>query len=141
MFIPNRESSAKPFIVFISSVMDDLKVLRHTVYRGLKQYGYAPFVFEINGVASSNSPLSACLEEVEEADFFVAIFTERLGDITKEEYPDATEPLGFHLNETTYKEMAKVMREIGFNKFRIFYPLRIRNNRIKHRKKFKKFNM
>lgn len=40
-------------------------------------------------------------------------------DITKTEFPDAKEALGFHLNESTYKEIISLMKAIGFVKFRI----------------------
>lgn len=40
-------------------------------------------------------------------------------DITKSEFPDAKEALGFHLNESTYREVVGLMRDIGFEKFRI----------------------
>jgi len=43
-------------------------------------------------------------------------------DITKDEYPEAKEALGFHLNESTYREMTNIMRTIGFNKFQVFHP-------------------
>ncbi|MBI2524432.1 MAG: methyltransferase domain-containing protein [Candidatus Rokubacteria bacterium] len=39
-------------------------------------------------------------------------------DITRVLYPEATEPLGFHLNETTYRELLAAMREVGFGRFR-----------------------
>lgn len=40
-------------------------------------------------------------------------------DITKTEFPGAKKALGFHLNESTYKEVVGLMKTIGFNKFRI----------------------
>ena len=40
-------------------------------------------------------------------------------DITKTEFPEAKEALGFHLNESTYKEVVRTMKAIGFEKFRI----------------------
>jgi len=40
-------------------------------------------------------------------------------DITKTEFPDAKEALGFHLNESTYKDVVHLMKAIGFTKFRI----------------------
>jgi 2-polyprenyl-3-methyl-5-hydroxy-6-metoxy-1,4-benzoquinol methylase len=45
-------------------------------------------------------------------------------DITKEEFPDEKKALGFHLNESTYKEMINIMRSIGFNRFKVFYPIK-----------------
>ena len=39
-------------------------------------------------------------------------------DITAQEYPDAKRALGFHLNESTYREMARVMRQVGYEKLR-----------------------
>jgi ubiquinone/menaquinone biosynthesis C-methylase UbiE len=55
---------------------------------------------------------------------YIVIMPNRLSgphDITKEEYPEAREALGFHLNETTYREMINVMREIGYSNFRALY--------------------
>jgi SAM-dependent methyltransferase len=46
-------------------------------------------------------------------------------DITRTEFPDAKEALGFHLNESTYKEVIELSRTIGFDKFLIFCSLRI----------------
>jgi len=43
------------------------------------------------------------------------------GDITAEEFPNAKEALGFHLNELTYKETINIMKGIGFNKFQSLY--------------------
>lgn len=40
-------------------------------------------------------------------------------DITKTEFPNAKVALGFHLNESTYKEVVCLMKAIGFEKFRI----------------------
>jgi len=44
-------------------------------------------------------------------------------DVTKEIYPDAKYPLGFHLNETTCKELIGNLKEVGFNKFYSVFPL------------------
>jgi SAM-dependent methyltransferase len=44
-------------------------------------------------------------------------------DITREEFPVATEASGFHLNETTYEDMVATMRRVGFHRFRSFVPL------------------
>ena len=46
-------------------------------------------------------------------------------DITKEEFPDEKEALGFHLNESTYEEMINIMKSIGFYRFKAFYPLKL----------------
>ena len=59
---------------------------------------------------------------------YIIVMPNRLNgphDITKEEFPEAREALGFHLNESTYREMTGIMRAIGFNKFQAFYPLKI----------------
>lgn len=40
-------------------------------------------------------------------------------DITKTELPDAKAALGFHLNESTYREVIGLMKTIGFEKIRI----------------------
>jgi 2-polyprenyl-3-methyl-5-hydroxy-6-metoxy-1,4-benzoquinol methylase len=39
-------------------------------------------------------------------------------DITRRVFPEATEPLGFHLNETTNTALIKTLRSIGFRRFR-----------------------
>ncbi len=41
-------------------------------------------------------------------------------DITKEEFPEAKKPLGFHLHESTYREMVKLMKEIGYKSLKSF---------------------
>lgn len=46
-------------------------------------------------------------------------------DITREEFPDAKEALGFHLNESTNRKMAETMRKIGYDKIQSFLPLGI----------------
>jgi 2-polyprenyl-3-methyl-5-hydroxy-6-metoxy-1,4-benzoquinol methylase len=44
-------------------------------------------------------------------------------DITREEYPHLKRAIGFHLNETTYREMVALMKRIGFRRFRSFEPV------------------
>jgi SAM-dependent methyltransferase len=39
-------------------------------------------------------------------------------DITMEEFPSRKEPLGFHLNESTYGALSREMRRIGYRRFR-----------------------
>lgn len=41
-------------------------------------------------------------------------------DVTKHIYPEAAEPLGFHLNESTYGDMTRSLAEAGFQGFRSF---------------------
>ena len=41
-------------------------------------------------------------------------------DVTREEFPEARHPLGFHLNESTHEEMIEMMRGMGYNRFRSF---------------------
>lgn len=43
-------------------------------------------------------------------------------DVTKDVYPEAKEPMGFHLNEPTKSELISQMREIGFRKFYSVLP-------------------
>jgi 2-polyprenyl-3-methyl-5-hydroxy-6-metoxy-1,4-benzoquinol methylase len=43
-------------------------------------------------------------------------------DITTALFPDAKQPLGFHLNETTCGELVSLMKEVGFVKFRSVMP-------------------
>ena len=38
-------------------------------------------------------------------------------DITRTVFPESKEPLGFHLNESTYKETKRILRLIGYKKF------------------------
>jgi len=38
-------------------------------------------------------------------------------DVTSDVFPDAKEPLGFHLNETTYGELVQQMKYAGFARF------------------------
>lgn len=45
-------------------------------------------------------------------------------DITREEYPSEKKALGFHLNESTYTDMIRVMSAIGFSSFYSFRSLR-----------------
>lgn len=45
-------------------------------------------------------------------------------DITKQIFPGEHHALGFHLNESTYQEMIKIMRSIGFNRFKVFIPIK-----------------
>jgi 2-polyprenyl-3-methyl-5-hydroxy-6-metoxy-1,4-benzoquinol methylase len=44
-------------------------------------------------------------------------------DITRELYPEATVPLGFHLNETTHRELLRDLRQVGFTRVRSVRPL------------------
>ncbi len=58
---------------------------------------------------------------------YIMILPNRLSgphDVTKDEFPDAKEPLGFHLNESTYKELISIMKVIGFNKFSALFRTR-----------------
>jgi len=41
-------------------------------------------------------------------------------DIVAEEYPETTEPMGFHLSETAYQDVIKGLREIGKMRFKSF---------------------
>lgn len=75
-----------PVKVFISSAMKGQQDLRNTLYNVLKGFEYDPFVYEKNAGANPNNVIKASLGEVEEADFLVAIFIDRLGEVTKEEY-------------------------------------------------------
>jgi SAM-dependent methyltransferase len=52
-------------------------------------------------------------------------------DITRDVFPEEREARGFHLNETTYSEIINIMRAIGFNKFRCFFPLKLPKKNIK----------
>lgn len=45
-------------------------------------------------------------------------------DITRDEYPLEKKALGFHLNESTYREIVNVMRSIGYTGFSSFRPFR-----------------
>lgn len=44
-------------------------------------------------------------------------------DVTRDVFPEATEPLGFHLNETTNRELIAQMQQIGFCRFSSLLPL------------------
>lgn len=44
-------------------------------------------------------------------------------DITRELFPAATEPLGSHLNGTTYTDLVRVLRRAGFDRFRTLRTL------------------
>ncbi|MBN2532791.1 MAG: class I SAM-dependent methyltransferase [Spirochaetales bacterium] len=53
---------------------------------------------------------------------YIVIMPNRISgphDITQKEFPGVKEALGFHLNESTYKEMIHIMRVIGFNNFKL----------------------
>ena len=59
---------------------------------------------------------------------YIVITPNRLNgphDITKEVFPEARDALGFHLNESTYREMTAIMKAACFNKFRVLYPLKL----------------
>lgn len=43
-------------------------------------------------------------------------------DITREEFPSAKAAMGFHLNESTYGDIVRTMRDIGFSTFHSFRP-------------------
>jgi SAM-dependent methyltransferase len=43
-------------------------------------------------------------------------------DITREEYPQLRDAIGFHLNESTYRELAATMHAIGYRDLRSFVP-------------------
>jgi 2-polyprenyl-3-methyl-5-hydroxy-6-metoxy-1,4-benzoquinol methylase len=47
-------------------------------------------------------------------------------DITRKLFPDADQPLGFHLNETTCAELVEQMEDIGFTKVRAVMPISFR---------------
>ncbi len=47
-------------------------------------------------------------------------------DMTKRVFPDAKEPLGFHLNETSATELVEKMKIAGFAKFQIVLPFIIK---------------
>lgn len=44
-------------------------------------------------------------------------------DMTRDLFPDAREPLGFHLNETTYDELSSKLKDAGFSRIRSVFPL------------------
>lgn len=43
-------------------------------------------------------------------------------DSTREHFPDAKEPLGFHLNEMAYWDLVKMLKSVGFKRFSLFVP-------------------
>jgi 2-polyprenyl-3-methyl-5-hydroxy-6-metoxy-1,4-benzoquinol methylase len=47
-------------------------------------------------------------------------------DITRQLFPSATEPVGFHLNETTCSQLIEELRGVGFTEFRSVLPLSCR---------------
>jgi len=49
-------------------------------------------------------------------------------DMTRIVFPDAKEPLGFHLNETTVEALVQTAREIGFSEFAVVRPFTFRSN-------------
>jgi SAM-dependent methyltransferase len=44
-------------------------------------------------------------------------------DMTRDLFPDAREPLGFHLNETTYDDLSSKLKGVGFSRIRAVLPL------------------
>jgi len=44
-------------------------------------------------------------------------------DITREEFPQERRALGFHLHETTYAELVREMRALGYGRFRVLFPV------------------
>ena len=57
---------------------------------------------------------------------FIVITPNRLTgphDITRDLFPDARQPLGFHLSEITCSELVRQMRKVGFVKFRSVMPI------------------
>jgi SAM-dependent methyltransferase len=44
-------------------------------------------------------------------------------DVTAEEFPDAREPIGFHLNETTYAELSRELKASGFTRLQALWGL------------------
>jgi 2-polyprenyl-3-methyl-5-hydroxy-6-metoxy-1,4-benzoquinol methylase len=60
---------------------------------------------------------------------FIVVTPNRLTgphDVTRELFPDADRPLGFHLNETTCTELVQQMEEVGFVKVRAVMPISFR---------------
>ncbi len=58
---------------------------------------------------------------------YIVVMPNRLDgphDITRDVFPEMHEAIGFHLNESTYAQMAPTMREIGFNRFYSFHRIR-----------------
>jgi SAM-dependent methyltransferase len=59
---------------------------------------------------------------------YIVIMPNRIGgphDVTLEEFPEAKEALGFHLNESTYRETTQIMGEIGFVGFRQIFGVKL----------------
>jgi SAM-dependent methyltransferase len=59
---------------------------------------------------------------------YIIVMPNRLNgphDITREEYPALAEAIGFHLNESTYREMGAVLTRVGYTRLCSFHPLRL----------------
>ena len=55
---------------------------------------------------------------------YIIVMPNRLNgphDLTKRVFPEAKYALGFHLNESTYREIIKIMSLAGYDEFKVFY--------------------
>jgi len=71
----------------------------------------------------ANEHLRQVFELLKPGGKYIIVMPNRLSgphDITRQEFPDAKKPLGFHLNESTYYEMTKIMKKIAYRKFQSF---------------------
>jgi 2-polyprenyl-3-methyl-5-hydroxy-6-metoxy-1,4-benzoquinol methylase len=70
--------------------------------------------------------LSDAFKMLKPRGYYIAVGPNRLTgphDVTRIVYPYATEPMGFHLNEFSYKDIVSDMRDVGFRNIRSPLPV------------------
>jgi hypothetical protein len=75
--------------VFISSKMAELRDVREIVGKALTDRSIEAFVYEESAGARPETVVTTSLREVEEADIYVGLFSQKYGQVTVEEYRHA----------------------------------------------------
>ena len=97
----------KPFIIFISSTIEDMQEERNAVTEvanSLKMLITRSEFFD----ARKESPKKACLDEVRKCDVFIGIYKKRYGFVPEDDNPE-----GFSVTQMEYLEAKNSNREIS----------------------------
>src|SRR5690349_21228829 len=89
--MPNETHANNRLKVFVSSTMLELRDVREFVQQALDEHGIQAWVYEADGGARPDSVETTSLFEVENADIYLALFWQKYGAVTAQEYQRARE--------------------------------------------------
>ena len=87
--VPAVRPGGERLQIFISSKMAELRDVRDIINHALESRGIEAWVYELDAGARPDPVTEMFLDEVELSDVFVALFSEKLGEITAKEFQHA----------------------------------------------------